>query len=153
MVGTFFYNLFVFLHIFMAITAVGLNLSYVVWILRGTSEATHLAFALKGVKFLDDYIANPAYIGLAITGSIMVIMGKAIESYLWVALGIYAVAMIVAYGVYTPLLSKQIKVLALKGSEDPEYKTLANRSTNIGRAMGFMVVVILALKLFKPGLW
>ncbi len=153
MVGSFIYNLVVFLHIFLAVVAVGFNFSYVVWIQRGTSDPTHLNFALKGVKFLDDYLANPAYLLLAVSGAIMIAMGKAIQPYLWVAIAIYVVAMGVAYGVYTPTLSRQIKLLAIKGADDAEYKALAARSSIIGASMGLMVVVILGLKVLKPTLW
>jgi hypothetical protein len=36
MSGSFFYNNLVYLHIFMAVVAVGFNFSYVVWIKRGS---------------------------------------------------------------------------------------------------------------------
>lgn len=153
MVGTFIYNLVVFLHIMLAILAVGLNLSYVVWIRRGTRDTAHLSFALKGVKFLDDYLANPAYLLLAVSGVVMIALGKSIQPYLWLAIGIYAVAMAIAYGVYTPLLSRQIKTLDAKGAKHPEYLALARRSNQVGQLMGLMVVVILGLKILKPDLW
>ena len=63
-----------FIHILAAIVAVGMNLSYAVWIIRAQREPAHTAFALKGVKFMDDYVANPAYIGLLITGLAMVLL-------------------------------------------------------------------------------
>ena len=48
-----------YIHILAAITAVGLNISYAIWILRAQREQAHTAFALKGIKFLDDRIATP----------------------------------------------------------------------------------------------
>ena len=36
--------------------AVGFNLSYAVWIISTRSSSANTAFALKGVKFLDDRI-------------------------------------------------------------------------------------------------
>src|SRR3979411_1603513 len=53
-----------YIHILAAIVAVGLNISYAIWILRAQREPAHTGFALKGIKFLDDRIANPAYGGL-----------------------------------------------------------------------------------------
>ncbi len=67
----FLYTLLVFVHIFATMVAVGLNTSYVVWILRGTREPTSLSFALRGVKFIDDYVANPCYLTGGITGVLM----------------------------------------------------------------------------------
>ncbi len=55
----FIYTLLVFLHIFATMTAVGLNANYAIWIACGTRDPASLPFALRGVKFIDDYVANP----------------------------------------------------------------------------------------------
>ncbi len=147
------YTFLVFLHIFTTMVAVGLNASYVIWIVRGTRDATSLPFALRGVKFIDDYVANPCYLIGGLTGVLMIAMGKPVAAFLWVAIGLYVVAMAIAYGVYTPTLSRQIKTLDDKGAQSAEYQVLARRSNRIGVLMGVLVVVILALKIFEPPLW
>jgi len=149
----FLYTLLVFIHIFATMVAVGLNASYVIWILRGSKETASLSFALRGVKFMDDYVANPCYLAGGVTGVLMILMGKAVAPFLWVAIGLYVLAMVIAYGVYTPLLSRQIQMLAAKGAGDAEYQRLAQRSNQIGALMGVLVVVILLLKIFEPPLW
>ena len=55
------YEILKFLHVLLAIVAVGFNATYAVWLARAAKEPEHEAFALRGVKFLDDRIANPAY--------------------------------------------------------------------------------------------
>ena len=50
----------------------GANLTYGVWLARAARESQHLAFALRGVKILDDRIANPAYGVIFLTGMAMV---------------------------------------------------------------------------------
>ncbi|PWH13109.1 MAG: hypothetical protein DDG60_10965 [Anaerolineae bacterium] len=147
------YTWLVFVHIFVTMLAVGLNASYVIWILRGTKDSASLPFALRGVKFIDDYVANPCYLVGGLSGALMIGMGKSVAPFLWVAMGLYVVAMAIAYGVYTPLLSRQIRVLEAKGSGDVEYQRLARRSNQIGVLMGVLVVVILLLKIFEPPLW
>jgi len=149
----FLYTLLVFIHIFATMVAVGLNASYVIWILRGSKESASLPFALRGVKFIDDYVANPCYLAGGVTGVLMILMGKAVAPFLWVAIGLYVLAMAIAYGVYTPLLSRQIQTLAAKGAGDAEYQRLAQRSNQIGAFMGILVVIILLLKIFEPPLW
>jgi len=149
----FLYTLLVFIHIFATMVAVGLNASYVIWILRGSKETASLSFALRGIKFIDDYVANPCYLAGGVTGVLMILMGKAVAPFLWVAIGLYVLAMVIAYGVYTPLLSRQIQMLAAKGAGDAEYQRLAQRSNQIGALMGVLVVVILLLKIFEPPLW
>ncbi len=48
------------LHIFFAIVAVGANITYSVWVARAAREPEHTGYALRGIKFIDDRIANPA---------------------------------------------------------------------------------------------
>ncbi len=151
--NAFLYTALVFIHILATMVAVGLNASYVIWILRGTKDTASLPFALRGVKFIDDYVANPCYLAGGLTGTLMILMGKQVEPFLWVAIGLYVLAMLLAYGVYTPLLSRQIKTLEAKGANDVEYQVLARRSNQVGAAMGVLVVVILILKIFEPPLW
>ncbi|WP_322822800.1 DUF2269 family protein [Chloroflexus sp.] len=147
------YTLLVFVHIFATMVAVGLNASYVIWIIRGTKDPISMAFALRGVKFIDDYVANPCYLAGGVTGVLMIAMGKTVAPFLWVAIGLYIVAMAIAYGVYTPLLSRQIKTLEASGINDPEYQMLAQRSNQVGALMGVLVVIIVLLKIFEPPLW
>ncbi len=144
------YIILVYIHIMSGMIAIGFNFTYVVWIQRGTRNPDSLAFALKGVKFLDDYIANPLYIITGLSGLVMILMGKAVATWLWIAIIIYVIVMAVAYLIYTPLLSRQIKILAEKGVESSEYRQIANRSNAIGALMGMAVVVIVALKIFEP---
>lgn len=149
----FIYTLLVFLHIFATMTAIGLNASYAIWIARGTRNPASLPFALRGVKFIDDYVANPCYLIGGVTGALMIAMGKSVAPFLWIAIALYLVAMTMAYGLYTPLLSRQIKMLETTGIDNPEYQTLARRSNQAGVAMGILVIIILALKIFEPPLW
>lgn len=147
------YAALVFVHIFATMVAAGLNASYVIWIMRGARNPASLPFALRGVKFIDDYVANPCYLLGGLTGVLMILMGKAVAPFLWVAIGLYVLAMAIAYGVYTPLLSRQIKTLDALGPNRPEYQALARRSNQVGALMGILVVIIVALKIFEPPLW
>jgi len=142
-----------FLHILLAIAAVGFNASYAIWLVRARNHPEHLDFALRGVKFMDDYIANPAYIGLLITGLAMVLLlpWNLLHSFwLEAAIVLWAIVALLGYGVYTPTLSRQIKVLAAKGAKDEQYKWLDQRAQRIGPALGVIVIVIVGLMVFKP---
>jgi uncharacterized membrane protein len=153
MVGISLYALVVFFHLMLIATAIGINLSYAVWIARGRRDPGQLAFALKGVKFLDDYIANPCYLGAGATGlGLLALRGWQVEGWLGLAMGLYLLAMLLAYAVYTPLLSQQIQALS-DGPTSAAYVRLAARSNQIGRLMGVLVVLIVLLKTLKPALW
>src|SRR6266851_3378852 len=99
-----------YIHILAAIVAVGLNISYAVWIIRAQRDPGHVPFTLKGIKFLDDRIANPAYGVLLLTGLLMVFLAG-----------------------YS-------------------FTRLAKRGQIVGQALGAIVLVILAMMVFKPSL-
>ena len=65
------YTLLKFVHVLLAITAVGSNITYAIWNARAAAEPTHAAFALRGVAFIDRRVANPAYGLLLVTGNVI----------------------------------------------------------------------------------
>jgi len=143
-----------YIHILSAIVAVGLNISYAIWILRAQREPAHTAFALKGIKFLDDRIANPAYGLLLLSGLLMVVLLPIPITTLWIviALVLYAVLLVVAITQYTPTLRNQIKLAEAGDTTSAEFSRLARRGQLLGQTLGLIVLVILAMMVFKPHL-
>jgi uncharacterized membrane protein len=143
-----------YIHILSAIVAVGLNISYAIWILRAQREPAHTAFALKGIKFLDDRIANPAYGVLLLSGLLMVVLLPIPITTLWIiiALVLYAVLVVLAFTQYTPTLRNQIKLAESGDTTSPEFIRLARRGQLLGQTLGLIVLVILAMMVFKPHL-
>lgn len=146
------YNIFKYLHILLAIVAVGFNISYAIWLQRAARSPQHLDFALRGIKFLDDYIANPAYLGLFATGLIMVLTLPIPFSTFWIsaAMGLWVVLLIGGFGFYTPTLRSQIKTLETQGADSAAYQQLNTRGTMIGIFLAVIVLVIIFLMVFKP---
>src|SRR6266852_3536333 len=70
------YTLLQYLHVLLAITAVGSNITYGVWKTLGAREPAHAPFALKGIAFIDRRVANPAYGLLLITGLVLLAAGQ-----------------------------------------------------------------------------
>src|SRR6266851_5478160 len=136
-----------YVHILAAIVAVGLNLSYAVWILRAQRDPSNTTFALKGIKFLDDRIANPAYGLLLLTGLLMVVLLPIPITTLWIV-----IALVLAISQYTPTLRKQIKLAEAGDTTSAEFTGLARRGQVLGQALGAIVLVILAMMVFKPHL-
>jgi uncharacterized membrane protein len=143
-----------YIHILAAIVAVGLNISYTVWIIRAQSDPGHMPFALKGIKFLDDRIANPAYGLLLVTGLLMVFLAGYSFTTFWIAaaLVLFAVLIVLAVTQYTPTLRDQVKLAEIGDVTSPEFTRLAKRSQIVGQALGAIVLVILAMMVFKPHL-
>jgi uncharacterized membrane protein len=147
------YHALVSIHVLSAIIAVGYNASYAVWLTRGGRQREHLAFALRGIKFMDDYVANPAYFLLLLTGIALVVLSGRPWNELWIelALGLWIVLLVIAYGGYTPALARQIRVLAETGADAPAYRSAETRQTVLGVTLSVLAVVIVGLMVFRPG--
>jgi len=143
-----------YIHILAAIVAVGLNISYAIWIIRAQREPAHTGFALKGIKFLDDRIANPAYGVLLLTGLLMVFIAGYSLTTLWIdiALVLFVLLVVVAVVFYTPALRDQVKLVESGDVSSAEFTRLAHRGQLAGQALGAIVLVILAMMVFKPHL-
>ena len=143
-----------FIHILLAIIAFGFNATYAIWITRAQRHPEHLDFALRGVKILDDYFANPAYLLLLVSRLTMAFLAGYALTTFWLlsALVLWVVAIALGYGIYMPTLSRQIRVLAKSGPESEAYRTLATRGTVVGITLAVLVLLILILMVFKPTL-
>jgi uncharacterized membrane protein len=141
------------LHILFAIVAIGFNASYAIWLQRAARSPEHLGFALRGVKLLDDRMANPAYGLLLLSGLAMVFLGHYPPTTFWIdaAVVLWIVAVAIAAFGYTPTLRRQIQTLDAAGAESPEYRALDRRGSMIGIAVFVVVLAILVLMVFKPG--
>jgi uncharacterized membrane protein len=140
------------LHILFAIVAVGFNISYAVWLARASRERQHLGSVLRGIKFLDDRVANPSYVGLLVVGVLLVLMRWEFSD-LWIALaiGLYVVMAVIALFGYSPTLSRQIAVYESAGPDDPEFAALTVRGRLLGMLVGVLVLAIIVLMVVKPG--
>ena len=143
-----------FIHIAAAITAVGSNITYGVWNVRAQSNPAQLGFALKGIKFIDDRIANPAYGVLLPTGLLMVFVNHWPIGSLWIVLAVilFVVLAGLAFRVYSPLLRNQIRLVDAGDTTSPEFERLSRRSAMLGPILGLLAVLILIMMVFKPTL-
>jgi uncharacterized membrane protein len=141
------------LHIFFAIVAVGLNISYAVWQGRAAREPEHTGYALRGIKFLDDRIANPAYGGLLVVGILLVVLGPWEFTQLWVvaSIALYLIMGAVAFIFYSPTLTKLIASYESGGAATAEFTTLSGRSRAVGILLAVLVVAIIVMMVVKPG--
>jgi uncharacterized membrane protein len=147
-----FYPWFKTLHIFFAIVAVGLNISYGIWQARAAASPEHTGFALRGIKFLDDRVANPSYAGLLVVGIILVLIGPYEFTTFWVAvaIGLYIVMGAVAILVYSPTLKRQIAAYEAGGAQSAEFQALGARGRIIGIVLAVLVFAILIVMVVKP---
>jgi uncharacterized membrane protein len=140
-------------HVLLAITALGANITYGFWFSRAGRDRQQLAFVLRGVRMLDNRIANPAYGLLLLTGFAMTGMGHIPISTRWVltSLILYVILIVIAAAGYTPALRRGIETLEAKGPDSPEYKQIAARGRTLGILLTLIAVIIVFIMVTKPG--
>jgi uncharacterized membrane protein len=141
------------LHIVLAIVAVGFNISYGLLIGRARRAGrVELTYALRTVKVMDDYVANPAYVLLLVTGIGMLHLSGIPFSTRWVhvSMALLLVALAIGAGLYTPTLRKQIALLETRGPDDADFRRVSARGQMLGGILGVIVLVIIWLMVFKP---
>jgi uncharacterized membrane protein len=148
------YLLLKYLHVLLAIVAVGFNASYPIWLARARREPEHALYALRGIKTLDDRFANPAYALLLVLGLAMAFTAGIPLTTFWIAASLVLYVGLVAGGlpVYSPTLKGQIAALEAAGPDSPEYRRLGRRGTAVGLALTVDVVLIVFLMVVKPTL-
>ncbi len=148
------YLILKFVHVLLAIIAVGFNASYPIWLVRAQREPEHALYILRGIKILDDRFANPAYALLLVLGLGMTFMAGIPLTTFWIAAALVLYVLLIAGGllVYTPTLKGQIAALESGGSNSPEYTRLSQRGTVVGILLAVDVVIIVFLMVVKPTL-
>lgn len=144
-----------YLHIVLAIVAVGFNASY--GLILGRAQAANgdgreMRFALRTVQVMDDYVANPCYVLLLLTGIGMVHAAGYPWSLLWIwlSLALLAALAVIGFGFYTPTLRRQIAAFDAGGQESAEFRRLSKAGALQGAVLGVIVLVIVGLMVFKP---
>lgn len=140
-------------HVLAAIVAVGFNLTYVVWLFRGGKDQSHLLFALKGIKWMDDRVANPSYIVALLSGLALAHLGNySLLSVSWIfyPLILFAILGAIGFGIYTPLLAHQIRILESEGPGSEAYRQIDRKQTVTGAILFTLALTIVAIMVLKP---
>jgi uncharacterized membrane protein len=147
------FNILKFFHILFAITALGANLTYGVWQARAALDPEYESFALRGVKFIDDHVANPAYLLVLVTGLTMALWHWSYTTH-WImaAIVLFVAMFIFALAIYSPALTRQIKALEREGPQSPQYRSANLRATIYGIGVMVPILTILFLMVTKPSL-
>lgn len=147
------YHALVLLHVLCAIVAIGYNASYAIWLARGSMQREHLMFALRGIKFMDDRVANPCYVVLVLSGIGLVLLSGRSWHQLWIeaALGLFVALTLLGLAGYSPALARQIRVLEAGSPDAPEYQAANARQTAFGIATTVIAIAIVGLMVFRPG--
>ena len=143
------------IHVLAAITAVGANVTYSIWIARASREPKALPFVLQNVSFIDRHVANPCYAVLLATGLAMALTVRIPLTTPWLltAMILYVVAALMGILAYAPLSRRQRQILETDGFESPAYAAIARRGRLLGISVTLDVLIIVFLMVVKPPLW
>jgi uncharacterized membrane protein len=145
------YLLLKYVHVLLAITAVGSNVTYAAWNARSAMAEEHLGFALRGIKFIDDYIANPCYGLLLLTGLALRFIGwSSFPRWMISGIVLYVVLVVIALAGYSPALRRQIAALEAEGASSTAYARWAGRARITGIVTIPIVLAIVFLMVVKP---
>jgi uncharacterized membrane protein len=146
------YTVTKFLHITLAIVAVGFNASYGIWIARSARDPEHIGFVMRTIKLIDDRFANPAYALLLVTGLFMVWNAGYPLTTLWIAaaLGLYLLVLVLAFTVVSPNFRTQVRALETEGPAGAAFQAAARRGRTFGFLVSVLVLAIVFLMVVKP---
>lgn len=144
------YNLLKFVHVLLAITALGSNITYGIWNMLAAREPANVLYTLKGIAFIDRRIANPSYGLLLITGLILVAMQWGWRGWIVTALILFVLLIVVAVGFYARALRLQIQVLATQGPASAAYKQLEGQARLYGIVAVLIALAIVFMMVVKP---
>ncbi len=142
------------IHVLSAITAVGANITYGIWIAQASREPKVLPFVLRNIHTIDSRIANPCYGLLLLTGLTMAFLLPVPLTTPWLvtALVLYVLAALVGILFYAPTVRSQTRLLETDGFDSPGYQAVARRSTVWGVLVTVDVILIVFLMVVKPAL-
>jgi uncharacterized membrane protein len=149
------FSIIKWIHVLFAITAVGANITYGIWIAQAARDPKVLPFVLRNISWIDRRIANPCYGLLLLTGLTMASMTSIPLTTPWLltALILYVIAALLGIFLYAPVSRRQVKLLESEGFDSPNYKAVAKQSTQLGILVTLDVVIIVFLMVVKPALW
>ncbi|HZP97863.1 MAG TPA: DUF2269 family protein [Candidatus Limnocylindria bacterium] len=146
------YTITKFVHVTLAIVAVGFNLSYGIWIARSASDPEHIGFVMRTIRWIDARLANPAYAVLLITGLFMAFDAGYPLTTFWIAaaLVLYALAAFLGVALIAPNFRAQLRALETAGPASDAFRRAASRGRALGLLVSLDVIAIVLLMVAKP---
>jgi hypothetical protein len=144
------YGLLKFLHILIAIVALGTSAGLSILLEFFGHNATHGAFVLRAIERIVWFFVFPGYVLVLVTGLWMVfLVWPWTARWIQAALAIWGLGAVVLGG-FLAALHKQIALADSDKCTSAAYAQLSLLSRLLGGGFGLVVVVILYLMVHKP---
>jgi uncharacterized membrane protein len=140
-----------FMHVLVAIVAVGSSAGSSLWLRLAMRNPVHLPFALRSAKFLDEVLTRPGLVVLLITGFWMATTNWSLALF-WVrgALVLLAIVLVLLYAVVGPILTRLTHLAETEGRASPRWQRSELLFELVGGASGLVIIVIVWLMVTKP---
>jgi uncharacterized membrane protein len=145
------YVLLKFLHILIAIIALGTSAGLGIVLEFYGNHPTHGPFVLRAIHRLLVFVVIPGYVLMLVTGLwLMHLSWSLTTKWLQGALVLWGIGAVVL-PISLAVLRKQIRLLETSGPATDSYKRVSLLERVLGGGVGFVVVAILYLMVAKPG--
>ncbi len=140
-----------FVHVLVAIVAVGSSAGSSLWLRLAMRSPAHLPFALRSAKFLDEVLTRPGLIVLLVTGLWMAASRWTLAPF-WIraAIGLLVLVLVLLYAVVGPLMRRLIRVADSEGLGSKSWARLERLFELTGGGSGLIIIVIVWLMVTKP---
>ncbi len=140
-----------FVHVLVAIVAVGSSAGSSLWLRLAMRSPAHLPFALRSAKFLDEVLTRPGLIVLLVTGLWMAASRWTLALF-WIraAIGLLVLVLVLLYAVVGPLMRRLIRVADSEGLGSMSWARLEHRFELTGGGSGLIIILIVWLMVTKP---
>jgi uncharacterized membrane protein len=146
------YVLLKFFHILIAILTLGASAGLGIVLEFYGDHPTHGPFLLRAIKRIVTVCVLPGYVLMLLTGLWMVNLSWPLTTrWIQAALVLWAIGIILLV-LDLAVLRKQLALVETQGSASPSYKGASLLGRALGAGAGLIVIVILYLMVFKPGI-
>lgn len=145
------YLLLKFLHILIAILALGTSAGLGIVLEFYGSHPAHGPFLLRAIRRIVAFFVLPGYLLMLVTGLLMVDMAWTFRTK-WIqeAMALWGVGIAVLV-IFLAVLRKQLRLLEGEGPATAAYRRVSLLGRGLGGGLGLVVLYILHLMVFKPG--
>ena len=150
-------NLLLWLHIGLAITGLGPTFTFPIWTAQARKAGPeHMPFTLRTLHALITRMVAPLAILLLLSGIALILVvpwNLFTNEWLWIALTLYTLNLVMNLGVGLPNLNAILGIMASGQAPQrmDEIQARGRRQRLMGMTSSLIVLVILGLMVWKPG--
>ena len=142
------------IHILTSLVAVGATVSYFFWLRRAVLAPESRSFTLDTIRMMERRMVMPAYVLVLLTGLGLIDRAGWAWSTPWLELSLlFFIALLGLVGFHARVIKGQIALVADGSADSADYERAHARSRILLALMVVVIIAMVYLMVFKPGLW